>query len=439
MILNAQEEGIPFDSKGKIFKVTPDLEQNLKLYSGNGKFNDAELYKESDSTYILEIHYTLDNKQYRDRKPLSLDEKEAISKKLEGVIVKIPESSDAMEGRSLLLGSCLGYGLSLYALSIVSIANPSDPYTGTGLYLLTAGGSFFIPYLLTENTPVSYGQANLVRHGLSYGYLHGLLFWGALSNESFDLFTNNESNSRRYMAFGTLFGLSEAIASYNVVKNLNISNGTANLIKIYDNFGLIAGVELANQFEPNNGRPFTSLALAGGISGIALGYYFDKDNSISEGDAEIIGTSAYLGAYLPLGFVKLFDPKKSWAYTTPSLICGIAGLYIGHQLIKDYDFSFSQGYLTRIGTYAGGLMGLGLSYMIAQDNSSALLIGSYLGAQLAFYGLYKMDIKSLKSEALNKFDFKFHPENIFLSRSVKSDNPYIQSMFPIATLSYKLD
>jgi uncharacterized membrane protein YeaQ/YmgE (transglycosylase-associated protein family) len=217
---------------------------------------------------------------------------------------------------------------------------------------------------------------------------------------------------------------------------------------VYGDFGFIAGAGIASQLNlfnnENNLKLATSLILAGNVGGLVAGYYLGRNNSISTGDAEIINTTGWLGLYMPCGILaevyKNKTPRYAWVVTTPVMLTGIAGAYIGHQLVKNYDFTFTQGFVTKIGTYAGGLVGLGVTYMAYHGNDAGIyLIGSYIGAQAAFYGLYKMDIKSLKSEALNKFDFKFHPENIFLSRSVKSDNPYVQSMFPIAILSYKLD
>jgi hypothetical protein len=72
------------------------------------------------------------------------------------------------------------------------------------------------------------------------------------------------------------------------------------------------------------------------------------------------------------------------------------------------------------------------------DNGSAYLLGSYIGAQVSFLILNKININSLKSEKLGKFDFHLMPENFFLAKNFKSSNPLDQGMFPLAKLTYKL-
>lgn len=435
--LYAQEESVPFDNKNKIYKLTPDLEEKINIYSGEGKFKDAELFKQNDSSFIMEIHYTLNDKLFRVRRTLVLDEIKTIRGKLDTVIIKRRDISDAMEGKGLFLASSLYAGLALYGPALPILLNPTDSRTGVGLYMLGAGAGFFVPYFLINNKPISYGQANFAYYGYSRSLAQSALL-------NYSLTGNIDSKSLYGVA--SLLSLAQAAGGYYLVNKLNISNGTANLMTVYGDFGFFAGTAVASQFDlfhDNTSRLVTSLILAGNIGGLIAGYQLGKNNSISTGGAEIISTTGWLGVYMPIGIILAIEhnPKYSWEVTTPLLLSGIAGTYIGHQLVKDYDFTFTQGYITKLGTVAGGIVGLGMVYLmhINSNTGSEYLIGSYLGAQASFYILYKMNLKSIKSEKLSKFDFKFHPENIFLSRNIKSDNPMVQSMFPIATLSYKLD
>jgi len=434
--LLAQEELVSFDNKNKVFKLTPELEEKVNVYSGGGKFKDAELFKQNDSTFILEIHYTLNDKLFRERTTLTLKDITAIRNKLVGVNIAKTQVSDSMEGKGLFLASSLYAGLALFGPTLPILIEPNDAQTGVGLYMLGAGAGFFVPYLLINNKPISYGQANLAYYGYTRSIAQSLLL-------NYSLGSSTDAKSTYGVA--SLLSIGEVVGGYHLVKNLNISNGTADLMTVYGDFGFAAGAALASQldlFHSSTSQLVTVLILAGNVGGLVAGYQLGKNNSISTGDAEIISTSGWLGVYMPVSILaeifKNNSPKYAWEVTTPMLLIGIAGAYVGHQLVKDYDFSFTQGFVTKIGTYAGGLVGLGMTYMVYRGNDpSVFLIGSYLGAQAGFYFLYKMNIKSIKSETLSKFNFKFSPENYFLSKNLKTSNPQLQGSFPLASLTYK--
>jgi uncharacterized membrane protein YeaQ/YmgE (transglycosylase-associated protein family) len=434
---SGQEESVAFDSKNKVFKLTPEVEKNIGLYSEECSFKEAELFKQNDSTYILEIHYLKDNKIYRERKNFTKLEVNNLRSKIDHLQVSNQASTEAMEGRGLLIASSLYTGLALYGPTLPIVFDKVSGTTQVGLYMLGAGAGFFVPFVFTLHNPISYGQANLAYYGNTRGLAQGAL----LS----DILYSDKSTSKSVFLLGSLFSIGESIGGYELVKRLNVSNGQANLMTVYGDFGFFGGAAIANQlnlFNGNQSQGATSLILAGNIGGLIGGYFLGEGNSITAGDAEIISTTGWLGAYMPLGIINMIKPSKAWWYTTPSVLTGIAGAYIGHQLAKDYDFSFTQGYITKIGTLAGGLVGLGVTYMLVgnnnSDNGSAYLLGSYIGAQVSFLILNKININSLKSEKIGKFDFHLMPENFFLAKNFKSSNPREQDMFPLAKLTYKL-
>jgi hypothetical protein len=434
--LSGQDEAVAFDNNGKVFKLTPEIEKNLGIYSGPGSFKEAELFKQNDSLYFIEIHYIKENKVYRERKTLNQHEVEDIRSKIGLLHIANLVSSDLMEGRSLLLASSLVAGFGLYGPMLSMVFDNAGVAT-VGLYMVGAGAGFFVPYAFTLHNPISYGQANLAYYGNSRGLAQGALL-------SMSLYGDNYSTKSMFF-LGSLFSIGESLGGYKLVKEFNLSNGNANLITVYGDFGFFGGVAIANQlklFNNNQKQLATGLILLGNIGGLIGGYFLGKDNSITAGDAEIISTTGWLGVYLPMGIINAIKPAQSWWYTTPSVLTGIAGVYIGHQLAKNYDFTFNQGYITKIGTYAGGLVGLGVAYMLVNnsnsDNGTAYLLCSYLGAQASFLILNRANINSLKSEKLGKIDFHLMPENFFLAKNYRSSNPLLQGMFPLAKLTYKL-
>ncbi len=431
----AQEEIVAFDSQNTIFKLTPEIEQKINLYKGDGKFIEAELFKQVDSSFIIEFHFKIDEKIFRERKPMTFVEVTNMRQKVDSVVAVPTETTDAMEGRGFLLAASLLSGVTTYGPGIVSMINSSNDRLNIGIYMLGAGSCFFVPFFTSRNKPVSYGQANMVYYGLSRGFAHGVLTGLCIAPSD----SNHEAQI--IASSGVIMGLSEAFIGYHLVRNLHISNGNANLMTVYGDFGFYAGLGVAVQcrmIENEQGRAIAAFTAAGALLSEATGYYVGKKYPVSAGDAEIIYTTGILGGFLPLWMINLANPKHPADYITPTVITGAAGMFVGHKLMNDKNFSFTQGFITKIGTVAGGLVGCGLTYLVL-DSAKAwhFLLGSYLGAQASFYLLYKINKSMLNIDKLNNIGFRIMPENYFLSRQAAKKNPYIQGFFPLAQLNYK--
>jgi hypothetical protein len=431
----AQEENVAFDSKKTIFKLTPDIEKQIHLFKGEGQFVDAELFKENDSLFMLEIHYSKNEKIFRDRKSLSLVDVTNLRQKVDSATYFLSsETADAMEGRGFLLGACLVSGLTTYGPAFMGIANSSSTRINTGLYMLGAGGLFFVPFFATKDKAVSYGQANMVYYGLSRGFGHGLFINNSITSP-------NDVTSQNVAAAGFIMGITEATVGFHLVKSLKISNGNANLITVYGDYGYYLGISTALQIYNTAGdvnpQNISAITVTGAIGTEIAGYFIGKKYPVSTGDAEIIYSTAMLGAFLPLTFVDLTKPIKPASYTTPSALLGIAGLYIGHKLTQDIDYSFTQGFITKIGTVAGGLMGCGLTYLLIENAKSwQYFAGSYIGAQATFYMLYSIDRARFKNSKLQHVGFNFMPENFLMGRQLQKRNPQMRSYLPIVRVSY---
>lgn len=224
-----QEEAIAFDSKSKVFKLTPEIEKNIGLFSGTGSFKEAELFKQTDSSFILEIHYLKDNKIYRERKTMNNLAVKDLRSKIDLLQATFKESSEAMEGRGLLLASSLYTGLVLYGPTLPITFENASGSTKAGLYMLGAGAGFFVPFIFTLHNPISYGQANLAYYGNTRGLAQGFLLSNTLKGENLSV--------KSVFLLGSLFSIGESIGSYELVKRLDVSNGNANLMTVYGDFG----------------------------------------------------------------------------------------------------------------------------------------------------------------------------------------------------------
>ena len=431
---NAQEETVAFDSHNTIFRLTPLLEKKLKLYNGEGVFYDAQLLKINDSIYTLVIEYKTDVKILRTQTSMSNTDITILRQRVDSVLNRTISSEDAMEGRGFLLGACLLSGLTTYGPGLIEIAQTNNARVNTGLYMLGAGGLFFVPFFLTKDKPVSYGQANLVYYGLSRGFAHGALIDLSLQNP-----TNRTSQNVTTMGF--LIGITEATVGFHLVKNLQISNGNADLMTVYGDFGFYLGLgsafQLKNTPDNFNVQFVSSLSLAGALGSEVAGYYIGKKYPVSTGDAEIIYSTTMLGALLPFCVTSAIKSNYPASYTTPSVLMGMAGIYVGHKLTQNVDFSFTQGFITKIGTIAGGLVGLGATYlMVDKAEAWQYVVGGYIGAQATFCLLYSIDKLEFKNAKLKNVGFNIMPENFLMGKELQKKNPQMQGALPIVRFHY---
>lgn len=366
---------------------------------------------------------------------MTLAEVNVMRQKIDLAVVEPLETTDAMEGRGFLLGASLFSGLTSYGPGLINIVNSNSQRINIGMYMLGAGSLFFVPYFATKDKPVSYGQANMVYYGLSRGFVHGLLF-GLSSVSNYD-----KNVSRVAFTTGEIMGIAETELGFQLVKKLHISNGNADLITVFGDYGFYGGFGIASQLNllnnDNNGRITAALTASGSLCSEVAGYYIGKKYPVSTGDAEIIYSTAMLGAFLPLTFVDMINPNQVSTYTTPSVLMGVAGLYIGYQLTRDKDFSFTQGFITKLGTVAGGLVGCGLTYLFVNKAKSwEYLAGSYIGAQASFYVLYEIDKNLLNAVKIKNVGINFMPQNYLLGLEISKHNPMLQGMVPLASLNY---
>ncbi|HOT15456.1 MAG TPA: hypothetical protein PK252_11910 [Bacteroidales bacterium] len=421
--LIGQEEAIPFDTKGKIWVIDKKVIKTIKLFKDE-EVIEARLFTINDSISVFEKLIKKDDKTFRDKQILSNSELNSLRAKIDSISLMVINQ----EGRSWLLASSTFLGLTLYGPSVPSIINSTNDKIQVSSYMLTAASGFFLPWYLTRNRSVSYAHLNLTTFGLSWGFLHGAqIYWA----------TSGYNNLNNALTFGTICGITEGFIGYNLVDKFNISYGQAQLMTFYSEIGLFIGFAAAQRFNIDaEEKPggFQGLSLLGSALGLGIGYRQGLDKSITAGDAQIIGISALLSAYLTIPPLSDIAPDDSRNISTTLSLAGICGAFIGSKLIRNIDFSYGQSLMIGLGTIAGGFTGAGVGYLI-DNNSSLPIYISGLGALTSFglmFNYYKN--KSETSYEKNNFRINLYPQNYLVWNRANLQPIYLTNL-PLVSIS----
>lgn len=442
----SQEEQIPIDSTRKIEIIDEELEQKLNLFPEYPDFKEARLYQKDQSNYILEITYKKDGKIVRAKREMNSTELEKFRLNLQSLVVeKAPSVGLDQSGRASFLTGTTLLSLGYYGWSVPYMLDIDNGGVFTGLYMITAGAGFFLPYSLTKETSVTKGMANLSIGAGTLGLAHGLILWDmfGLSESSVDQYGENDYNAKTLNLFMTVTSLSELLAGYFYAQNNNVSEGRANIIvsssAIGGLFGLGAGTLIK---EPEEWETWTMSfpALLGSAGGAVFGNYLANQQNFAPGDAAVMTQVGALGA-MAGGTLLLFVEPEDYrvAVSTMMLATGL-GLYAGHELIKGYDFTNNTANYISLGTFGGGLVGAGLAAILLNNTNddTAFKLGATMvtaGAALG-YGLTYSSLR--KTAKTNKYssvdlDFNINPTGFFTGNF----NKQYKTSIPFMTLNCK--
>jgi hypothetical protein len=187
------------------------------------------------------------------------------------------------------------------------------------------------------------------------------------------------------------------VYGFQLAEQLNLTPGTAEVMTIGSDFGIGLGVgvsHLADFFQHENGQAIFGSMLVGSGLGFCAGKWLADQQPYTRGDAYVLETVGLLGAYLPLAAVDMFKPENGKVYTTAAIAGGFLGLGLGQKLVLNKDFSTSQASYISLSTLAGGLLGAGVAYLISSDddddvNRTLYLTSSSIGAAGGFWLMYQ--------------------------------------------------
>jgi hypothetical protein len=309
------------------------------------------------------------------------------------------------EGRVPFLATTTLMGLTVYGWTLPSAfgVNPDrDTRAFIGLYMLTAGASFVVPYLATMDGDVTPAQANLAFYGATRGLWHGLFLASVFGG---DITVNNHFQA--WSASLLLGSAVEMAVGYGVARSTDLTPGTARTIAVGGDFGLgwglamgaMLGLHHDDHSADAQARGMAAAGLVGTVAGVAGGWALAERRRNTWGDGEVLRAAGLLGLWL--GFTadlvldwdpgRTSDEKKAFATL---MVGGAVGLGTGDVLVQPTDFSVSESLLIDLATITGGLATAGLGYLFTSGSSGATpkgfaassAIGAVAGFALSYWG-----------------------------------------------------
>jgi hypothetical protein len=432
----AQEVQVPLDEAGRIEAISPELARRLGLFAEIDGLREVLLFQLPDSTFVLEVTSAASHGRVRrDRRPLSAAEGVAFR---HDVTTRIAERAHTagldQSGRTKLLAGTTILGLGYYGWATAAAIHPNDDRASVAVYMLTAAGSFFVPFLTTRNRTVPDAVATMALWGATRGAVHGAL--------AADLIGSPRARTR--FRWSAIVGGTETVIGGVAAQTLGMTSGRAELTGVGGDIGLGVGWGIANLLKLDEhydsvtaygafGGPYTygerdrtaqqAVTLAGSALGLAGGYLLGGTEEWTRGDAAIFRNVTAIVALAGVAVGDLIQQPRiitetvpgsapysyvddgfSRTHTAAGLAGAAGGMVLGHALVAGRNFTTSQGTLLTLSPLAGGLLGLGIAYLATperqvaydpalpyrdpNDHSEIYLTATALGAAAGFAALY---------------------------------------------------
>ena len=313
-----------------------------------------------------------------------------------------PAAEPDQAGRTVFLATTTLLGLTAYGWTVPTALDIESNRTFLALYMFTAGTSFVAPYILTRKHELSWGTTNAAWYGGTRGLLHGAMIGRAIDTDA----------SQRGTAVALFFGSAvELTATTLWGMSTDPTPAAVRAMAWGGDFGLLFGMGLAHltgldlhdrqsdlNMNDSGARLLLVSGLLGNVGGVIAGKVLAEKSGarLTWGDGEVNRAAGLLGALSGAAIADWFDAfgkNQSRAYVGAMMTGTALGLYLGHRLGVSTDFSVGRAVLVDLGTLAGGLLGAGITYLVASGTddvtpfATAAAGGAILGFALTTYSL----------------------------------------------------
>jgi hypothetical protein len=413
----AQESSISFC--GKVQVIDKKLEKKIKLFPEYSKFMQASLFQEGDY-YILEIIHELSNQIKVERKKITQADLDVLCERINTKVTTSKIKDDGSEidqsGRRELLITSTALGIGAYGW-MLPVGADLEGRGFLATYMLVGAGSFFAPFGLTSNKRVTKGMARAYGWGSALGMAHGAIFH--------TLVTDIDAGSERTLISTMVGGLVEGGVMYHLAGRNDWDRGKVGAIGTGGLWGGGLGLSLGSMIAPtdaNSENSAKNLTLSSSLLFSGLGMYggalwAKKNGSVTNGDVIVTNATGLLGVRLGTALVTSFD---LWDGTPTEFRSGLGiltataagGIAYGLYRTSDYDYSTAEGVYIGLGEVSGGLLGLGITYLVTNEitaNQSAwsTTIGATAGFALVDYLVRRNDVKI--NPSIGNWTFDLNP------------------------------
>lgn len=447
--LISQEVQIPIDNNGKVIFLDSSLNNKINVFTDYSEFIEARLFKQTDTTYILEIYYIVDDQYSKHRKILNQMEMESLRHKVTQKLNENESNKINQDGRTELLWGLTTAGLGIYGPASIMITDSEDGSVAIGSYMLTAAASFLIPYALTSSIPVSKGAARLSVWGAYSGAFHGFLIYNmfdfdkTVSDDApgFE-YTYTETDNQILWGLMTLTSIVESYIGYRIAQDYNFSPGKSDLMISTStaSTGILPGLLYLSGVEDE--KTLFGTALLGSFGGYALGNYISNTQNYTRGDATVFTNALVLGTFVSASSLIAMHIKDSKAILASAIIGAGAGMYAGDLLVRGKDFTTSQSVYMSLATLGGAFVTGGLSFFILGDNEDNLRIIPLLislggvGGFALTYSVFHNEPSVKEKNLSSDLRFNFNPFALLtVSGNVSPYSPDFRYN-PMISLSY---
>jgi hypothetical protein len=372
-----------FDSAGRVRSLTPQLVERHGLgapaWPVTGAFVEARLFSLSGGGHVLVVERptgALERYPLTDADVATLraavDSALARESATSGPAAVMPVSQPARGAfaRNQMLLSILLYGPLLSSLA-------DDGQTGTALYLLGAGSSYFISTALSKNLQVTRAQNHLATDGAIKGYFGTAALIYA---------SGAEVGRKTYSGLGLAGALGGSILGFQRARRM--TDVEAEAAATMSTLAAAAGFGAGGAFTAtgdSDARFAVGTAFGAGLVGYALGPNYPRHApyTVTRGDVQMLSTGAILGTAVTSIFVTDEDIDGQVAFAT--LTAGLlGGAYISDRtFVRDFDYAMSDATQIQVAVVAGGLMGGALAVLVEPPARAAVALitgGAILGA-----------------------------------------------------------
>lgn len=406
----AYEIQMPFDVEAKIYEIDSSLAQKIEFFKSYPTIQKALLFLQSDSSYVIELYSKKEIHTIKERVNVGLEEISKIQQEIAEIKAKErPKGVYDRSGYAKFLGNSFLLAYAVQAPLMVMALSPDDARISAAVYMLFSASGFVIPLIATKNSNVSKAHASMY----SAGGIHGLYVGGALSEiVGMDVFNGTGA---LLTAGGSVIG---EYVGFKSVDRFNLSMGRGNTISLIGDFTGATAAGLLSLFDDwSNSRfkleHYLSVSIIGLGSGLYLGSEITKNLDLADGDPLIFGYCGITGAASLPVILSWFENERSRISGKMYISAGIAGLglgsILGNRIVRDKNFTESEGNIITLGGLAGALTSAGLVSLSGTNNPkvywTGVILGDIIGA-IATASFIKTD-KPKRELKLN-----FHPESM---------------------------